>query len=154
VLEETGTIVALEADALWIETVQHSACGSCSARSGCGQHALGKVLATSSSVRALLSADQNEIYHVDQKVVIGVPEEIVTRGALIVYLTPLLSMLLMAVLANSLGAGEGLTAVAAVLGFAVGGAIVRWHAVKTRNDPRLQPVVLRPVSPRDELCLS
>ena len=36
-LEETGTVVKIEPDALWVETVQTTTCGSCSARRGCGQ---------------------------------------------------------------------------------------------------------------------
>jgi sigma-E factor negative regulatory protein RseC len=141
-LEETGTVVRIEPNALWVETLTQSACGACHARSGCGQHTLGKVMATTSTVRALLQGVSSTEFSLHQKVRIGIPEDVVVKGALIAYLTPLLLMLLIAVLAEALSGSEAASIVGGILGLVAGGAIVRHHAHRTRNDPRLQPVVL------------
>ncbi|WP_300492285.1 SoxR reducing system RseC family protein, partial [uncultured Alcanivorax sp.] len=37
-LLEQGTVVAVEADAIWVETVRASTCGACKAKAGCGHH--------------------------------------------------------------------------------------------------------------------
>ena len=38
-LSETGRVVAVEPDAVWIEADRSAACGKCAARAGCGQGA-------------------------------------------------------------------------------------------------------------------
>jgi len=56
-LMETGRVVAVEADAVWIEADRSSACGRCAARAGCGQGALSKLLQQGKGrVRALSGA--------------------------------------------------------------------------------------------------
>lgn len=42
VLYETGRVVAVDGDGLWLETLKKSTCGQCSARAGCGQQLLAK----------------------------------------------------------------------------------------------------------------
>ena len=41
-LTETGKVIAIEDDGLWVETLQLSACAQCAARQGCGQRVLAK----------------------------------------------------------------------------------------------------------------
>jgi len=36
-LRESGRVVAIESDAVWVETIRSSLCGSCAAKAGCGQ---------------------------------------------------------------------------------------------------------------------
>lgn len=141
-LQETGTIVAVEPDAIWVETIRQSACGSCSARQGCGQHALGKVFGTTSTIRVLLNGLSSESFKLNQEVIIGIPDDVVVKGALFVYLTPLVLLIAGAVLFNHLTASEGWSVIGGIFGLSLGGVLVRWHGSKTRNDPRLQPVVL------------
>jgi sigma-E factor negative regulatory protein RseC len=59
-------------------------------------------------------------------------------------------MLLFTVFAHQQFANEGLTVLSAIVGLLVGGGLVRWHAHKTRFDPRLQPVL---VDDRDKVNL-
>lgn len=141
-LHESGVVVGVEADAIWVETIRQSACGSCNARQGCGQHALGKVFGTRSRIRVLLNGLPSNAFYLNQEVTIGVPDDVVVKGALFVYLTPLTLLLGGAVLFNYWTGSDGWSVIGAVFGLLSGGAVVKWHAGKTRNDPRLQPVVL------------
>jgi sigma-E factor negative regulatory protein RseC len=141
-LEEVGTVVKIDADALWVATVQKSACGSCSAQKGCGQQVLGKVFSTSSAIRVLLAGHSPDTFALEQQVRIGIPEDVVVKGALLVYLLPLAAMILFAWIGYNLGQSEGISALAALLGLVLGGWLVRSHAAKHANDPRMQPVVL------------
>ena len=65
------------------------------------------------------------------------------RGALWVYLTPLLGLFAAALLAQALGAAEPMVILAAVSGLIAGFAVVRWHGQRAQRDPQLMPQVLR-----------
>lgn len=145
-LTEVGTIIRIEPEAVWVETLQKSTCGSCHAKSGCGQHVLGKALSTSSSIRVLLKGKSPEQFSLNQQVTIGIPEDVVVRGSLIIYLVPLLSLLFFANVGYALAASDAVSILFGAVGLVAGGAMVRWHAWKTRNDPRLQPVIFDTVS--------
>jgi len=141
-IEEYGTVVRIERDAIWVETLQKSACGSCRAQKGCGQHVLGKVFSSRTSIRVLLSDVAAETISLEQQVTIGIPEEVVVKASLMVYLTPLLLLLLGALAGFWLHASDGFAVAGAVAGLLIGGAVVRWHAWAHRDDPRFQPVLL------------
>lgn len=46
-LSETGRVVAIDKDGLWVETLKTSSCAKCSAQSGCGQNLAAKLLPNS-----------------------------------------------------------------------------------------------------------
>lgn len=141
-LEETGTVVKIDDDALWVETVQKSACNSCSAQKGCGQRALGNALSNSSVIRVLLNGQSPGAFQVDQQVIIGIPEDVVVKWSLLIYLLPVVLMIMFAVTGNTLIASDGFSAMLGIIGLLVGGLIVGWYSRKTLKDPRLQPVLL------------
>lgn len=139
---EKGRVVAVEPDSLWVETIQRSTCSSCCAEAGCGQSLMAKLSGHSSYLRVLLEGRDASRYQLGDEVQIGVPEDVVATGSLLVYLTPLLTMLLASGLAHRLFASEGATILAALIGLCAGGLLVRWRADRTRNDRRLQPVLV------------
>ncbi|MDQ2075280.1 SoxR reducing system RseC family protein [Marinimicrobium sp. ABcell2] len=141
-IAETGRIVAIEAEGLWVETIQRSTCGSCAAEKGCGQSLMAKLSGHTSYLWVLLEGRNPDDYQLGEEIQLGVPEEVVVKGSLFVYLLPLLSMILLSGLAHSVFAHEGLSALGGLLGLLAGGLLVRWRAHQTRYDPRLQPVLL------------
>jgi sigma-E factor negative regulatory protein RseC len=142
---ETGRVVAVESDGVWVETIRKTTCGSCAAQKGCGHGMMNRISeGRRSLIRALpgkvLPADCN----VDDEVSISIPEEVILRGSLLVYILPLVAMLLgawagAAVLPLGEDAAGGL---GAIIGFALGFALVRWHAHLHRNDRSLQPILV------------
>lgn len=141
-ITETGRIVAVEQDGLWVETIQRSTCGSCAAQKGCGQSLMSRLMGHTSYLWVLLEGRNSEDYLLGEEIQIGVPETVVVRGSLFVYLVPLLAMILGAGLAQQWWGSDGLSALGALLGLLSGGALVRWRAHQTRHDRRLQPVLL------------
>lgn len=141
-LQETGTIVRIEADALWVETLQKTACQSCSAQKGCGQNTLAKALSSSTVIRVLLDGQSAKKFQLDQQVVIGIPDDVVVKGSLLIYLLPLIMLIVFASAGFHLVPSDGVAAIGAVLGLIAGGLLVRWRSETTRHDPRLQPVLL------------
>ncbi len=51
---ETGTVVAIESDSLWVETIQKTACEACVAQKGCGTRVLSKLTGKTNRIRVLL----------------------------------------------------------------------------------------------------
>ncbi len=141
-ISETGRIVAIEPEGLWVETIQRSTCGSCAAEKGCGQSLMARLMGHTSYLWVLLEGRDPADYRLDQEIQIGVPETVVVKGSLFVYLTPLVGMIAGAGAAQYFWGSDGLSALGALAGLLAGGALVRWRAHQTRNDPRLQPVLL------------
>ncbi|MCV6605762.1 MAG: SoxR reducing system RseC family protein [Porticoccaceae bacterium] len=140
-IREIVTISAVEKDCIWVEASPKSACGSCAARSGCGQRLLGKLMARPNLVRVPLddhSADNH--FQVGEQVQVGVREEALVNGAFVLYMWPLLGLLLSAGLAQSLDLADG-TVAAVALGGLFGGAVAaRRHALQ--RSKRYSPVLL------------
>ena len=104
-LSETGRVVAVESDAVWVEADRSAACGKCAARAGCGQGALSAMLQSGKGqVRAVsgdnLRAEQCEL---DDEVVIQVPESTLLSGTFLIYGVPLTVASISAVAASSGG---------------------------------------------------
>ena len=82
-LKEQARIVAIDNEAVWVETIQLSTCGSCAAQKGCGQSLLASMEANPNYVRVLLPAGDTNDYQLDQSVTIGLPENIVVNTSLL-----------------------------------------------------------------------
>lgn len=141
-LTETGQVVAIEPEGLWVETIQRSTCGSCQVRNGCGQHLLAQLTGRNSYLWVSLQGRNPDRYRVGDTITLGVPEEVVALGSLLVYLVPLVTMLIGTTLAHYWWQREPLTILAGLAGLLAGGAWVRWRAHQTRHDARLQPVLI------------
>ncbi|WXL24531.1 SoxR reducing system RseC family protein [Ectopseudomonas mendocina] len=140
-IEERGRVVALEPGAVWVETRRQSTCGSCSAKAGCGHGVLQQLgfRERYARVRALSDLD----LQLGDSVVIGVREDTLVRGSLMVYLLPLLGLFAAAVLVEQMAVDERWVILSALLGFVVAGGVVRWRNRFWVNDAAMQPVVLR-----------
>ena len=140
-IEEQGRVVAIERGAVWVETLRKSTCSSCSVKAGCGQGLFNQlgVKERRGLVRALCDLHLK----VGDGVVIGVQEDLLVRGSLLVYLLPLLGLLAAALMADQLGLSEPWVIVSALLGFFLACVAVRWRSRSVAADPSLQPVVLR-----------
>jgi len=151
-LIETGRVVAVDPDGVWVETIRQSTCGSCAAQKGCGHGLLNRFTdGKRGYIRVLPGARAPGDCQVDDQVRISIPEEVILRGSLVVYMTPLFGMLAGATAAvNLLQANQDvLAALGAAAGFGLGFGLVRWHAWRHRSDSSLQPTlleVLRPVT--------
>jgi sigma-E factor negative regulatory protein RseC len=143
-LTETGRIVAVENDSLWVETIRQSTCGTCSAQKGCGHGLLNKLgNGRSHFLRVVLGDSGSHDYQIDDEVQIGIPEHIILQGSVIVYILPLLMTLSGAALGQGLWPSQDLQSiVGALLGFGLGICLVRWHAWLHRDDIALQPQLL------------
>lgn len=138
-IEEQGVVVV--ADAAWatVRVQRKSTCGSCSARTGCGNGVLSEVLGR----RALeLRIPNNEGLQPGDRVTLGVRDHALVSGAVVMYLLPLAGMMLVPITLGWFvpGLSEGLVILAGVAGFALGLlGVRRWLRSQSQ---RFQPVLL------------
>ena len=153
-LTETGRVVAVEADSLWVETIRQSTCGGCAVQKGCGHGLINRISDGSRShIRVLSGELAADACALDDQVRISIPEEVILKGSFIVYVLPLAAMLGAAAAAVALFSGnqDVLAFFGAVTGFALGVAVVRWHAWRHRDDTALQPTLVEIVKPHSPL---
>jgi sigma-E factor negative regulatory protein RseC len=148
-IKEFGRVVAVESDCLWVETVRKSTCNSCSAQKGCGHGILNKHSAgRSHHVRALLGELPASDFGIDDQVELGIPEQLLVNGALLVYLMPLITMLAAAATISHWWPGDVTALAGAVVGLLAGFGLLKLHSLKTRDNARVQPLVLAKQTPQ------
>lgn len=138
-ITETGTVIALKGEQVWVQTIRQSACESCSARSGCGQ----RVLASVSDGRANQVLVHNAVNaRVGDEVTLGIDEQALLAASLVVYAVPLLLMVLASIAGHKMSGGLDAGAImGAVVGLAAGFWIGRW--IQAGRGDRYQPRLLR-----------
>ncbi|MEW6354201.1 MAG: SoxR reducing system RseC family protein [Pseudomonadota bacterium] len=145
-MEENARVVAVDGDAVWVETQRNTTCGACSLNKGCGTAVLAKFLGTR---RTRIKALNTLAVQAGDDVVIGLRENALLQGSLAVYAVPLLAMLIFALFGEALNAHWEFTQTEApnilfgLGGLAVGFFWLRRYALKVAKDARYQPVVLR-----------
>ena len=136
---ETATVISIEEDAVWVEALQKSTCESCSAQKGCGTSVLSKLTGKTSRIRVLAAAEQSQSLNLGQDVTIAIPEDVIVKASLLVYLVPLITSLTGLWLFSA--SSDIVSVGGAFIGLLVGGAIVSRFSAKTRDNPRLNPVL-------------
>ena len=140
-IEETGRVVAVDHQHVWIETIRKSGCSSCSVRSGCGQGLLSRIRDNSRNhIHLCTELD----LQVGDEVVLGMPEQAFIRSSFLAYGLPLLALIAAVVLADRLFyLPEPWVIVAAIIGLAGGFLLVRWLSHLGDRLGDFQPVIIR-----------
>jgi len=147
VIKETGKVVAVEKDGLWVETLKSSACSQCSAKRGCGVKLLSRASLSSNMtfIKAFFVApNSEERWSVDDQAVLGIEEHALVFAALIAYGVPLMLLILGALGGSKLSffSADVSAALGAFVGLMVGALLVRLHARFSRNNTYYQARVL------------
>ncbi len=139
-LEETAWVIDVNDGLLTAETESRSGCGHCNTDS-----------CTTSVVAKLFGVRRNRLVMENSldarpgdRVVIGIPDPLLVRAALMAYLLPLLFMLGMTGLGDLIGINEFVLSLLALAGLALGFFTVHWVArggASQRYEPRLLRIV-------------
>lgn len=132
--QEMVEITALGQDGVWVEGSQRSACHSCSARAGCGQHSLSQL---GRPLRLWVPASGQ--WQVGQQVLLILPRGSLAGSALLLYGLPLLTLLPAAAVGQQWG-GDGMAALLGLGGLLAGFALSRSLAQRfaSRWQPQIQ----------------
>ncbi len=91
---EIGRVVALEEEAVWIETTEKSTCGGCAAKQACGQNVLASLYPERSrQVKISTIGHSGKQPKLHDQVSFELPDNALLFGALRVYLLPLATMI-------------------------------------------------------------
>lgn len=145
-IEEQGKVVALQNDWVWVETERKTACGTCSASKGCGTSVLANVFGKKTNTIAVM---RTLPVKVGDEVIIGIEEDSLVRGSLLIYALPLVLLIAFGLLGEVVGGqvlaekSDVVTAIFSVLGLAIGFLWLRHISSRLRTDPRFQPKLLQ-----------
>jgi sigma-E factor negative regulatory protein RseC len=144
-IEERARVIAVEDNQLLLEAETRAACNACAAKQGCGTSVLSKWIGRKFT---RFQAANTVNARVGDEVVVGLAEEAMLKGSVLVYLLPLLAMIGFALLADSLVSADTasrdlLVLISAIAGFALMLVISRLFLSTGSNKSKLTPVVLR-----------
>ena len=132
--QEIVEVVEIGDGGIWVEGVQRSACGSCSARAGCGQHSLSKL---GRPVRLWVKSSQ--VFQVGQQVVLSLPQGSLALSALNMYGLPLIGLIAGAMAGYTTGS-EPASVITGLIGLGAGLWLARMIAHRREKD--WQPQIL------------
>ncbi|MCB1757149.1 MAG: SoxR reducing system RseC family protein [Gammaproteobacteria bacterium] len=146
-IEKTATVIRLEGQLAVLTVARQSACDSCSANKGCGTSVLAKLFGRSAEFRAYNKIDAVP----GQTVTVAIPEAVLVKTSLMMYLLPLVLMLVFAIVGQAAGSSSGLSELLSVLfgiaGFAAGIGLFRIFAGRLQADVDNLPVLTRQSTP-------
>lgn len=146
-IEEQAQVVELDGDKLILQAQTQSACGSCSANKGCGTSLLSKVIGRKFiRFQALNNVDAV----VGDTVIVGIPEDALLKGSLVMYAIPIMGMLIFALLADfALGVNvesrDLMIAASAIMGLVLGALISKGYFQRQSSIQLFSPVILRKI---------
>lgn len=144
-IEEYAVITRRMDDHVMLEIERRTACGLCGQKRGCGNATWGRLLGHDSHE---FPAENAINAKVGDSVVVGIDENVVLSSAFYLYVVPLITMLLGAVLADTLLDNELYVTLSAAAGLLLGFAWVKGHlvgygAIKKPYASKYRAVILR-----------
>lgn len=131
-IKEPARIVAIDSETVWLASDRQSTCQSCQMKQGCGQGIMSE-LKSEPQLISLTLPRANSSLAVEDEVDIGIKPSSLLMAAGWVYLLPLILMLLSALICEhywvSSPQQEWFSAIAALVGFALGFIIVKLQAI-------------------------
>jgi sigma-E factor negative regulatory protein RseC len=145
-LEESARVVGVEGDSIWVETASRSGCSQC-ASSNCTTSVVAKLFGVQKNRLLLKNPLQAKA---GDHVVIGVPGSLIAKASVLAYLTPLIFMLGITLMASALGINDAIQSLLALAGLAIGLLLVRWYTKRDISTPGNGPQLLKVVENRYE----
>lgn len=149
-IEERAEVVSIENGNVWVETQRRSACAQCAVNSGCGTAVIGKVIGNKRSRVRVLNPKDTKV-SIGDEIVVGIDEQALVRGSLMIYVVPLISLFLFGFLGEVLSEQlnvyipDVLPIIFGLSGLVVGFYLVKIFSRDIRGDIRYQPVLLHRV---------
>jgi sigma-E factor negative regulatory protein RseC len=143
-IEERAVILSLDnrfnESTATLEIERKTACGLCGQTRGCGNSIWGKLFAHQSTA---FKAQNNINAKVGDSVIVGINEKALVKSALLLYILPLATMLIGAILATQLRDTNGYAMLGALTGLVLGLLWVKGHTMSSSYFRLQQPVILR-----------
>ncbi len=146
-IEEQAQVIEIKGNRLFLQAQTQSSCGSCSVSKGCGTSLLAKVVGRKFTH---FQAENNINAKVGDTVIVGINEDALLKGSVMMYALPVAAMLFFALLADYfLGAvsqyRDLMIAATSIMGLILGSLISKWYFNRQHSVQRFAPVVLRKI---------
>jgi sigma-E factor negative regulatory protein RseC len=146
-IEEQAQVIEIKGNRLLLQAQTQSACGSCSVSKGCGTSLLAKVVGRKFTH---FQAENNINAKVGDTVVVGIAEDALLKGSLMMYISPVACMLVFALLADyllitAIQNRDLMIAASSFMGLAFGSLMSKWYFGRQSSVQRFVPVVLRKI---------
>ena len=160
-IEEQAQVVEIEGDKLILQAQTQSSCGNCAASKGCGTSLLSKVIGRKFT---RFQVDNNVNAQLGDTVVVGIPEDALLKGSLVMYVIPIISMLVFALLSDAMFSAKFLeamsseatasdsaqfrdlmVALSAILGLGFGAFLAKRYFQRQSSVQHFSPVILRKI---------
>ncbi len=150
-IEERAVILSLESETFslnssaanstaTLEIERKIACGLCGQTRGCGNSIWGKLFAHQSTA---FKAQNRINAKVGDSVIVGINESALLKSALLLYILPLATMLIGAILATQIHDTNSYAMLGAMVGLVLGFVWVKGHTMSSSYFKLQQPVILR-----------
>jgi sigma-E factor negative regulatory protein RseC len=148
-IEERAVILSLEreihspslSDSIaTLEIERKTACGLCGQTRGCGNSIWGKLFAHQSTA---FKAQNRINAKVGDSVIVGINEEALLKSALLLYILPLATMFVGAILATQINDTNSSAMLGAAIGLVIGLLWIKGHTMSSSYFRLHQPVILR-----------
>jgi sigma-E factor negative regulatory protein RseC len=140
-IEQQAQVTSVKGDKVWMTVKRQSGCQHCSLSEGCGTGSLGKLMGYKNTewvfpnTMGLKSGD---------KVMLSIPDKSYLLSSFLIYLLPLLTFFLTAVIAEWLWQAEWLTVVFSIFGLTAG-LLFSGRLSRRRYAKILQPKIMRKI---------
>ena len=137
-IEGFARVVAVEGAMVWLEPEQKTSCGSCASASACG----GKSGPNWLQARRFRIANDDHL-EVGERVVVGIAEGVVLRGAMTAYALPLFTLMVGGTMAQNWFGTDAMAALGALGGLVLGLLAARLRAARLSARGELSPRFIR-----------
>ncbi len=134
-----------------LEIERKAACGLCGKTRGCGNSIWGKLFAHQSTA---FKAQNRINARVGDSVIVGINERALLKSALLLYILPLVTMMIGAILVNEMTHNNVGSITGALIGLVIGLIWVKGHTTASRYFLEEQPVILRLATQDSEIKFS
>ena len=131
-----------------LEIERKTACGLCGKTRGCGNALWGKMFGHQTTA---FKAQNRINAKVGESVIVGINEKAMLKSAVLLYVLPLVTLFIGALLAAYFWHSDGKTMLGAAIGLALGLCWVKGHIMANRYFSLQQPVILRLVDNQDSV---
>lgn len=142
-IETRAIVIRLEGNEALVESIQGGGCGNCDSENGCGSGRMSKLFC-STPRRFRVRNDANA--PVGTLVQVTLAEGVLLRGALLMYMLPLVLLLCGALAGAQWASDEASTdaysAIGGLIGLSLGFVLVRAISLRRRLSSVAQPVIL------------
>jgi sigma-E factor negative regulatory protein RseC len=143
-IEERAVILSLDNQSddstATLEIERKTACGLCGQTRGCGNSIWGKLFAHQSTA---FKAQNRINAKVGDSVIVGINEKALLKSAMLLYILPLATMLIGAILATQIRDTNGYAMLGAAAGLVLGFVWVKGHTMSNSYFKLQQPEILR-----------